>query len=116
MSDATINPQEYSLQSNNNKNNSNFLAYPGLKSISTGDLEIRLAAVKHFNALVSDALPLIDLGMSLSPGTLSHSVANACSLIWLKSKMDIWNKALTATAGAEGGIEFSLNRHIAADL
>ena len=57
----------------------------------------------------------MDLCEASSQGTLAHSLVHTASpLLWLTTKMALWDRALAATAGG-CSFEFTLNRHLATE-
>jgi hypothetical protein len=113
MADPKQLPQDFNIDKQKSVRLS---AYPKLQRAPVETLRLRLNAAKHFNRLLESALPLIDLRQALIPGTLAHALSAACALVWLPTKMALWTAALASTACSGGSsVEFSLNRHTAAD-
>jgi len=104
--------------SSSSSSSSLFLAYPALRGVSRDELELRLVCARKLNDVVNKALPLVDLRESSTAGTLAHSVVHVASpLLWLSTKLKLWDRALAASAapdnGSGGRFEFPLNRHLA---
>ena len=122
-----------------------FLAYPMLRRVSPSTLSVRLAVVKNLNRCVETAIPLIDLrlgaaatdgggsgggggdggdggsgggggGGSSDSSTLARSLCESNGVIFLKTKMEIWTKALSDTASGNGVDDITINRVVAAEM
>ena len=95
------------------------VAYPELKACAAkGQLNLRLLAARHFNTQIAQLLPLVDLREATTPNTLAAALVQAAPRLWLPTKFNLWRAGLQATIGSGGSrsIEFSLNRHDAADV
>eukprot|EP00899_Mesostigma_viride_P003091 jgi/Mesvir1/12783/Mv22836-RA.1 len=83
---------------------------PLLRGVPLGTLKLRLAVLKLLNAQLVDVLPFVDMSLVEEPWSLAHALARLRGVIFLETKMVIWERMLSAITSGGERPQVSLNR------
>lgn len=84
--------------------------FPLLSSIPIPLMQLRFSAIRLFNAKVTNAMPFIDFSHSHLPWSLAHSLMKLKGLLFLPTKLDLWNIVIASTNGKASRLSVSIDR------
>jgi hypothetical protein len=81
-----------------------------LTGIPTEALQFRFSAIRLLNLRLSSIFPLVDFSQCHLSWSLAHAIANLKGIIFLQTKLHIWNKILSNTVSNKGRPSVTISR------
>ena len=85
-----------------------------LTNVSVADLRFRFSVIRLLNIQLANVLPLLDFSQSHIKWSLVRNLCKLKGIIFMKTKLSMWNKILQITTSGGGAPAVNINRPRAA--
>eukprot|EP01087_Luapelamoeba_hula_P010094 TRINITY_DN2658_c0_g1_i4.p1 TRINITY_DN2658_c0_g1~~TRINITY_DN2658_c0_g1_i4.p1 ORF type:complete len:3811 (+),score=698.07 TRINITY_DN2658_c0_g1_i4:295-11727(+) len=84
--------------------------YPSLRGLSLEDIRFRFNVIRLLNRQLAVVIPLVDFSQAHLSWTLAHSISKLTPLVFLETKLNLWNKIMDSTMARTSRVSISINR------